>query len=366
MDKKKLLGLFRGTALLCVIATLILALGCATLPAEPEVWAPGLTEPSSTISTEESTGATTEATTEPSISPTTEPSTEPSAEPTTEPSQAPTAEPTVPPTQGPTEPESSFEIHFIDVGQADAALVICDGKTMLIDGGNADDSNLMYAYLKKLNIKHLDYVIGTHAHEDHIGGIAGALNYASVGIAYCPSTSYSTNAFRNFVNALNKHGVSITVPTPGLTFQLGSATCTILAVNTDKADVNNTSIVMRIVYGETTFLFVGDAEREVEQVLLDRGVDLSATVLKVGHHGSRSSTSYVFLREIMPEYAVICVGKGNTYGHPTSDVLSRLRDADVTTFRTDMQGDILCVSDGTKVTFTVSKNANADVFGNLN
>lgn len=250
------------------------------------------------------------------------------------------------------------------MGQADAALVLCDGKAMLIDGGNAADSNLMYTYLKKQGITHLDYVIGTHAHEDHIGGIAGALNYATAGKVYCPVTSYNTKAFQNFVKAAQNHGCSITVPKVGESFSLGSANCKILAVNTE-SDPNNTSIVLRITYGSTSFLFTGDAEREVEQVLLDKGSTLKSTVLKVGHHGSATSTSYPFLREVAPAYAVISVGKGNTYGHPTEGTLSRLRDAEAKTFRTDMQGDIICTSNGKSVSFTVSRNKDADVFGGI-
>ena len=365
MNKKTLHGLFKGTALLCIIATLLLMLGCVNQMA-PEL---EIADPSGFTLSTEATEPSKDPTDATELSKDPTDATEPSKEPTEESSGAPSTEPTVAPTTPPTDATipsgSSFAVHFIDVGQADAALILCDGQAMLIDGGNSADSNLMYAYLQKHNITHLDYLIATHAHEDHVGGLAGALNYATVSTVYCPTTTYNTKAFRSFVSALVKRDTPITIPTVGQTFHLGSATCTILAVNTDNADVNNTSIVLRIVYGETSFLFTGDAEREVEQKLLDSGVDLSATVLKVGHHGSRSSTSYVFLREIMPEYAVICVGKDNDYGHPTSDVLSRLRDADVTTFRTDMQGDILCVSDGKTVTFTVSKNANADVFGNL-
>lgn len=240
--------------------------------------------------------------------------------------------------------------------------MICDGKTMLIDGGNAADSNLMFTYLKKHNITHLDYVIGTHAHEDHIGGIPGALQYATVDTVYCASTSYTTKAFKNFVKAAENRGASITVPARGMSFNLGSAVCTILAVNTDSGDLNNSSIVMRIVYGNNSFLFTGDAEQLVEDFLLDDGAPLRSDVLKVGHHGSRSSTSYVFLRAVMPKYAVICVGTGNSYGHPTTNVLSRLRDAEVTTFRTDKHGDIICVSDGQNITFTPSKNANINPY----
>ncbi len=260
--------------------------------------------------------------------------------------------------------ESSFRVHFIDVGQADAALVECDGETMLIDGGNAEDSNLMYTYLKKQGVDHLDYVIGTHAHEDHIGGIAGALRYADVDRAYCPVTSYSTKAFSNFANAVKNHGTSLTVPDLGARFSLGSAACQIVGVNSTD-DTNSSSIVLRIVYGQTSFLFTGDAETDAEAVILNSGYSLQSTVLKVGHHGSNTSTGYRWLREVAPEYAVISVGKGNTYGHPTEEVLSRLRDADVTTFRTDLQGDIICTSDGKTVTFQVSRNKDADVFDGI-
>ena len=262
--------------------------------------------------------------------------------------------------------ESSFQIHFIDVGQADAALIICDGQAMLIDGGNVADSQIMYSYMQKMNISHLEYVIGTHAHEDHIGGIAGALQYVqSVGTVYCPVESYTGSAFPKFVTAVQNHGKTIQIPTVGTTFSLGSALCKIIAVNTPSDDVNDSSIVMRITYGNNSFMFTGDAELPVETFLLESDETLKSDVLKVGHHGSASSTSYLWLREVDPDYAVICVGEDNEYGHPTETVLSRLRDAEVKTYRTDMQGDIVCSSDGTDITFTVARNPDADTFGGI-
>lgn len=280
-----------------------------------------------------------------------------------EPTQPQPTQPT--PTQPvQTQPGGSFEVHFIDVGQADAALVLCDGQAMLIDGGNAEDSSLMYTHLKNRGITRLDYVIGTHAHEDHIGGIAGALNYASVVKAYCPVTSYSSRAFDNFMKAVRNHGVSVAVPTVGERFSLGSASCQIIGVNSTD-DTNNSSIVLRITYGNTSFLFTGDAEREAEEIILNSGYDLRSDVLKVGHHGSSSSTGYLWLRQVAPSYAVISVGKGNSYGHPTETVLSRLRDADVTTYRTDLQGDIICVSDGQSLQFRAERNENTDTFGGI-
>lgn len=250
-----------------------------------------------------------------------------------------------------------FEVHFMDVGQADAALVICDGHYMLIDGGNAEDSDLVYAYLERQGAKHLDCMVATHAHEDHIGGLSGALNYATVDTALCPVTEYSSKVFQNMVKYLEEQGKSITVPRPGDRFDLGSARVEILGPVEEYDDANNTSIVLRIDYGETSFLFTGDMETRAEEDLLNSGADVSATVLKAGHHGSDTSTGYRFLREVMPEYAVISVGEGNKYGHPDHEVLSRFRDAGAQVYRTDMQGHIIAKSDGKTVTFTTEKEA---------
>jgi len=255
--------------------------------------------------------------------------------------------------------KSGLTVYFIDVGQADAALVISDGFTMLIDGGNAASSDLIYTFLKDRDITHLDYIVATHSDEDHVGGLAGALNFATAGIALCPVTEYDTRAFRNFVKYLDEQGVQITVPSHGDRFNLGSAEVTIVSPVKQYRDSNNMSIVMKLTYGNISFLFTGDAERNAELDILEAGYDISATVLKVGHHGSDTSTVYPFLREIMPQFAVISCKSGNSYGHPHESTLSRLRDADVTVYRTDMQGTITCVSDGEVISFYVERNADA-------
>jgi len=254
--------------------------------------------------------------------------------------------------------DAAFAVHFIDVGQADASLVICDGKAMLIDGGNSEDSSLIYSYLRDHGIEHLDYVVCTHAHEDHVGGLAGALSYATVGTVFSPVTSYNSRVFENFVKKVDERGKSITVPRAGQRFSLGSATVTVLGPVQEYDEPNNTSIVLRIVFGELSFLFTGDMESDAERDLIDSGVDLRSTVLKVGHHGSGTSSSYLFLREVAPRYGVISVGTGNSYGHPHENILSRYRDADVQLYRTDLQGDVICTSeDGRTLQFSTEKNS---------
>lgn len=183
---------------------------------------------------------------------------------TTEPSSEITADTPVLPA------DSSFSIHYIDVGQADAALVECDGHYMLIDGGNKADSNVIYSVLRNNDVPKLDIVVGTHAHEDHIGGLPGAFNYTTSDITLCPTTNYDSDAFSDFKKYADKSGGGITVPSVGDAYTLGSSTVTILGVN-DGNDTNDTSIVLKITYGSTAYIFTGDAERETEQAILNRG-----------------------------------------------------------------------------------------------
>lgn len=262
------------------------------------------------------------------------------------------------------EQKELLTVTFLDVGQGDASVLQCGGQTMMIDGGKAKASSYIYSWLKKNQISYLDVMVATHTDADHIGGLPGALNYAKVGTAYCPVTSGTTKTFQSFVRYLKKQGKSITVPEAGDEFSLGGAQVRILGPLDPQAEGNNSSIVLKVTFGDTSFLFTGDAEREEEQELLESGYDLESTVLKVGHHGSDTSTSYLFLRTVNPQYAVISVGASNTYGHPTEAVLSRLRDADVKTCRTDLQGTITAVSDGKKVTFQTERNADINTLGN--
>lgn len=255
---------------------------------------------------------------------------------------------------------SSLEVHFIDVGQADCSLILCDGEAALIDGGNTGDDETVVAYLEEIGVEELQIVMATHGHEDHCGGLGGILQKIPVQTAYCSVISYDSNAFRNFLDRLDEQGVALTVPSVGDSFSVGAATATILGPISPSNEPNNTSIVFRLDYGDTSFLFTGDAEYEEETEILEAGYDISCDVLKTGHHGSETSTGYRWLRETDPVYAVISCGMNNSYGHPHEDTLSRFRDAEVKVYRTDLQGSVVCTSDGKTVSFSTEKSAESD------
>ena len=260
-----------------------------------------------------------------------------------------------------TDLQSPFWIKYIDVGQGDSALIQCDGHYMMIDGGPSSASSIVYTILKSENIKNLDYMIATHPDADHIGCLSGALNFSNVGACYSPVLSNDTKAFGSLIKYLNKKGSSLIVPAKGTSFSLGSAKVELLEPVSDYEDSNNSSVVAKVTYGSNRFLFTGDAEMEEESALIRGKNDLACDVLKVGHHGSKDSTGEAFLKKTKPKYAVISVGSDNSYGHPTTETLGRLSNAKVEIFRTDLQGDILCSSDGKNISFATEKKAADDV-----
>ena len=253
----------------------------------------------------------------------------------------------VKPSTGASQP---FEMHFIDVGQALSVLVECDGQFMLYDGGNVDDGSLVVSYLQKQGVEQLQYVFCSHAHEDHVGGLAAVMAKFPAGHAYSPVTESSTKCFNDFVKYTQQQGLQLEVPSVGTVWPLGSATVTLLGPVTGYSDTNNTSLVLRIDYGNTSFLLTGDMENTAETDLVNSGANLKADVLQVGHHGSSTSTGYLFLNAVLPEMGVISCGTGNKYGHPHEETLSILRDAKVDVYRTDLQGTITISSDGQNFT----------------
>ena len=246
--------------------------------------------------------------------------------------------------------DAPLEVHFIDVGQALSVLVECDGQFMLYDGGNVDDGSLVVSYLQKQGVEQLQYVFCSHAHEDHVGGLAAVMAKFPAGHAYSPVTESSTKCFNDFVKYTQQQGLQLEVPSVGTVWPLGSATVTLLGPVTGYSDTNNTSLVLRIDYGNTSFLLTGDMEKTAETDLVNSGANLKADVLQVGHHGSSTSTGYAFLSAVLPEMGIISCGANNKYGHPHEETLSILRDAGVDVYRTDLQGTITIGSDGQNYT----------------
>ena len=243
-------------------------------------------------------------------------------------------------------------VHFIDVGQADCALLECDGEYMLIDGGNVEDSSLVVSYLEQQGVTKLKAVVCSHAHEDHVGGLPGVLAVYETEAVYAPTSTYSSNCFDDFVYYTDQQGLEIIIPQPGDVIRLGDATATVLGPVQSYAETNDTSIVLMVELGDNRFLFTGDMETSAENDMLDywgESFDWHADVLKVGHHGSDTSTGYRFLNAVMPAVGIISVGEGNSYGHPHEVPLSRLSDAGVTVYRTDELGHIVVYADGTNI-----------------
>lgn len=244
----------------------------------------------------------------------------------------------------------AFQMHFIDVGQALSVLVECDGQFMLYDGGNVDDGSLVVSYLQNQGVEELQYVFCSHAHEDHVGGLAAALAYFPANHVYSPVTEADTKCFQDFVKYTQQQGLQVEVPAVGTVWPLGSATVTLLGPVKQYDETNDTSLVLRIDYGSTSFLLTGDMESDAERDLVESGANLKADVLQVGHHGSSTSSSYIFLNAVLPKMGIISCGVNNKYGHPHEETLSILRDAGVDVYRTDLLGTITIGSDGANYT----------------
>lgn len=248
---------------------------------------------------------------------------------------------------------SGVKIHYIDVGQGDSILIQANSYNVLIDAGEND--NKTYDYLKAQGITKLNYIIATHPHADHIGNMAKIINSFSIGAFYSPKVTSSSTVYKNMITAVSNKGLKITVPTVNSKITLGSATLQFLAPNSSQySSTNNYSIVTRLTYGNKAFIFMGDAETLSEGEILAKQLDVSADVIKVGHHGSSSSTSQRFLEAVNPQYAVISVGEGNSYNHPTDTTLAKLNNFGVNIFRTDENGTIIATSNGSSINFTTT------------
>ncbi|MDO9491594.1 ComEC/Rec2 family competence protein [Acetobacterium sp.] len=247
-------------------------------------------------------------------------------------------------------PEDSLAVHFLDVGQGDAVLLVDNNETMLIDSGNPEYGHEIIDYLADLGITQLDYVVATHNHNDHAGGLTDVVANLDVGNLYL-TDSEETKASKNLIAAAASKNIPISTPSPGTAMAFGGSVINFLGPLNVHEDVNDDSLVMKVTHGSHRFLLTGDMEEVAEKELLAANLDLAADVLKVGHHGSYSSTGYLFLRTVNPRYAVISCGVNNDYGHPHEETLSRLNDAGSTIFRTDLLGTIIATSEGDQLNF---------------
>ncbi len=247
----------------------------------------------------------------------------------------------------------TLDVYFIDVGQADSILIKNEEHSMLIDAGNNEDGVKLVNYLNELNVNNLDYVIATHAHEDHIGGMDDIINNFDVDKFFMPDVLTTTKTFEDVLDALENNDMTYNTFEENQEFSFGNANVKILYVGNDKNDLNDTSIVMKITYYNNSFLFTGDISSKVEKKILNK--DLKSDVLKVAHHGSDYSSTDEFLDLVDPKYAVISVGKNNIYKHPAESTLLKLNDRNIKIYRTDTSGTIIMNSDGNNITIKTIK-----------
>ena len=246
-------------------------------------------------------------------------------------------------------------VHFIDVGQADCILINANDEFMLIDAGNNEDSNTIISYLKAQGVKTLKYVIATHPHEDHIGSLDDVIDTFEIKNIIMPSAITTTNTFEDVLTAIENKGLLITEPVVGDTYKIGKAEFTIIAPNKEYEELNNASVGIKLVNGKNSFVLCGDAEELSENDILKNGIDIKADVLKLSHHGSDSSSSVKFLDAVSTTYAVIMVGKDNSYGHPDSEIIKKMIERNIKTYRTDEQGTIIVSSDGESITVNLKE-----------
>ncbi len=239
-------------------------------------------------------------------------------------------------------------VMVIDVGQGDSILVAFGSDdVMLIDAGEQKDAAAIKEELDERGISQIDVLVATHPHADHIGGMAEIIGSCEIGRVYMPDMRSDSKTYQKLMDTIEKHGIPITVAYAGETFHLGDASCTIVSPDKDAdKDANNESVMLMVDYLDTEFLLTGDAEAWAESEVLSAGYGIDADVLKVGHHGSYTSTSEAFLKAVSPDFAVISCGKGNDYGHPHQETLDLLDKYDIDTLRTDVSGDVLFVTDG--------------------
>lgn len=245
-----------------------------------------------------------------------------------------------------------LRVHFIDVGQADCILIeLPTDEEVLIDAGNREDAEVILNYLDELDIEDIEYFILTHPHEDHIGSAPDVLNNYAVDKIYMPDVPADSQIFKDTIQAIQNEDAELIKSKAGTSIiDSENLSIEVLAPNSMwYSEMNEYSLVTRLVYGSTSFLFTGDAESVSELEMIKAGYEIDSDLLKVGHHGGETSTSQLFLNVVTPKYAVISVGKDNSYGHPHYEALNRLDAAGADVYRTDEMGSIIASSNGLQI-----------------
>lgn len=250
------------------------------------------------------------------------------------------------------EPDT-MEVHFIDVGQGDATLIKCGEQSMLIDTADDSKGTAIQKYLQKQNVEKLDYLILTHPDADHIGGAPVVVTKFEINKVFMSNFEKDNKTYQKLIQALDNKRLKYETPEVGSQYTLGTAVITILAPNKKYDNPNDASIALTIQNGNNKFLFTGDACEDAEKDILSKDFDVSADVYKVGHHGSKSSSSRDFIKAVNPTYAVISCAENNSYGHPHAETLNTLRAYGINVYRTDEDGTIVATSDGKNITFNV-------------
>lgn len=248
---------------------------------------------------------------------------------------------------------NDLQVYYIDVGQADCILIRHQNENMLIDAGNNADGPKLVNYFKKLGIQNFKYVIGTHPHEDHIGGLDDIINSFNVENVLLPEAYTTTKTFSDVLTAIENKNLEITVPNIGDKINFTNTSIEVLYVGNQEEGLNDNSIVLKLTYGNYSYLFTGDATNKCEKLMLDKNIQ--ANVLKVAHHGSDTSSSDQFLKKVNPEYAIISVGKDNSYGHPSDKIIKRLKKYTNNIYETKDYGTIVTISNGDNITIKYLK-----------
>jgi competence protein ComEC len=251
----------------------------------------------------------------------------------------------------------TMKVHYIDVGQGDSIYIKApNGEDIVIDGGNKGKGNAVVSYLKKQKVDDIEVLISTHPDADHIGGLDEVINAFKVENVYAPKVSNNTQAYKDFLNAVKKKKLTIKTAQAGVKLPVKDVNAQIAGPTKTyaKSDLNDWSAVVHMAYKKNTFLFTGDAETKAEADMIKAKKTLRADVLKVGHHGAKTSTSKNFLDAVKPKYAVISVGK-NSYGHPTSQVVNLLKNSKASILRTDQSGTVIITGDGTSYSIKKSR-----------